>query len=89
MRGLSYKRGLAALTAMAAVVTLFGACGGAGRKVLVEDKIGRLKRDISKVRFAIRTTKTLIPALEASATCPTSICGRRSSSSSRPSTTTT
>jgi tetratricopeptide (TPR) repeat protein len=60
MRGLSYKRGLAALTAVAAVAVLFGACGGAGRKVLVEDKIGRLKRDINKVRFAIRTTKTLI-----------------------------
>ena len=60
MRGLSYKRGLAALTAVAAVAVLLGACGGAGRKVLVEDKIGRLKRDINKVRFAIRTTKTLI-----------------------------
>ena len=35
-------------------------CGGGTRKVVVEDRIGRLKRDVAKVRFAIRTTKTLV-----------------------------
>jgi len=36
------------------------ACGGTARKVLVEDRVERLKRDVAKVRFAIRTTKTLV-----------------------------
>jgi tetratricopeptide (TPR) repeat protein len=45
--------------AIALAAALFG-CGGAGRKVLVEDRVARLKRDVGKVRFAIRTTKTLV-----------------------------
>ncbi|MCK5796168.1 MAG: tetratricopeptide repeat protein, partial [Deltaproteobacteria bacterium] len=36
------------------------ACGPSLRNVQIEDRIARLKRDTDKVRFAIRTTKTLV-----------------------------
>lgn len=39
---------------------MMGGCAGVARKVVEEDRVERLKRDIGKVRFAISTTKTLI-----------------------------
>ncbi|MCA9665866.1 MAG: tetratricopeptide repeat protein [Myxococcales bacterium] len=49
------------LALAAAMVALsVGACGPGIRRAVPEDRIGRLKRDVSKVRFAIRTTKTLV-----------------------------
>jgi tetratricopeptide (TPR) repeat protein len=52
-------RRLTAISTVAVVLTLAG-CAGVARKVVEEDRIERLKRDIGKVRFAISTTKTLI-----------------------------
>lgn len=47
-----------AWTALAALAV--AGCGGGVRKPMAEDRIERLKRDVNKVRFAIRTTKTLV-----------------------------
>ena len=52
------RRALVALALLGAA-SLTG-CGTTARKAVAEDTIGRLKRDIAKVRFAIRTTKTLV-----------------------------
>jgi len=48
----------AIITLLAAV--LIAGCSSAARKVLEEDHVERLKRDVAKVQFAISTTKTLI-----------------------------
>jgi len=53
------NRTIVNIVATAMVANLLG-CGSAGRKILVEDRVDRLKRDVAKVRFAIRTTKTLV-----------------------------
>ena len=39
---------------------LFFGCGGSTRRVVAEDRISQLKRDVRKVDFAVQTTKTLI-----------------------------
>lgn len=51
---------IARRVALITAVTCLGACAGSARRALEEDRIARLKSDIGKVGFAIRTTKTLL-----------------------------
>ncbi|MCC6746251.1 MAG: tetratricopeptide repeat protein [Deltaproteobacteria bacterium] len=48
------------LLALLLALSPLAACGPAVRRVSVENMVERLKRDVGKVRFAIRTTKTLL-----------------------------
>jgi tetratricopeptide (TPR) repeat protein len=63
MAGLTMKRtALIALVLTGSLVggALLSGCASRGKRVVIEDRIARLKRDTDKVRFAIRTTKTLV-----------------------------
>lgn len=48
------------LLATVAAGSLLTGCASRIRRIAVEDRIARLQRDTDKVRFAIRTTKTLV-----------------------------
>jgi tetratricopeptide (TPR) repeat protein len=55
MRRVTFRLGIV----LVLLATMIG-CGTRVRRVAEENRIARLRRDVGKVRFAIRTTKTLV-----------------------------